>query len=121
MDTSTRLGRLPLLPRDQAGPVFREPWQAQAFATVVELIDTGQITQKEWAGRLATALREAESRGEYDTGERYYEHWLKALEDLVVERNMARIEDLDSERETIRANDHHRREEQRGHPHEHPD
>jgi hypothetical protein len=30
--TSDRLSVLPRLPRDTGGPVFAEPWQAQAFA-----------------------------------------------------------------------------------------
>ena len=70
------LADLPLLPRDDDGPVFAEPWQAQAFAVVVELTDRGLLTREEWAERLGAALAEAEARGETDTGERYYDHWL---------------------------------------------
>src|SRR5258708_1891156 len=32
-----RLASLPRLPRDDGGPVFAEPWQAQAFALAVKL------------------------------------------------------------------------------------
>src|SRR5580704_4117380 len=32
---SERLASLPHLPRDEGGPVFAEPWQAQAFAMAV--------------------------------------------------------------------------------------
>jgi nitrile hydratase accessory protein len=119
MDASSTLLSLPLLPRDEEGPVFAEPWQAQAFATVVDLIESGQLTEKEWAARLGGVFREAEAQGEFDTGARYYEHWLTALERLVVEKEMTGWEALAEERETIRANDHHRREEQLGHEHEH--
>ena len=62
-ERSARLSDLPLLPRDDDGPVFREPWQAQAVAVVVELIESGKITRVEWASRLGAAFREAESRG----------------------------------------------------------
>ena len=31
------LAALPLLPRDEQGPVFVEPWQAQVFGVVVQL------------------------------------------------------------------------------------
>ncbi len=31
---------LPALPRDHEGPVFAEPWQAQAFAMAVRLHET---------------------------------------------------------------------------------
>jgi len=82
-----RLADLPFLPRAAEGPVFAAPWQAQAFAAVVELIRSGEITRKEWAGRLGAVFAEAESRGEVDTGFRYYEHWLTALERLAVEKN----------------------------------
>lgn len=119
MATSDTLARLPLLPRNDEGPVFQEPWQAQAFATVVELIESGTLTQQEWADRLGATFREAEARGEQHTGERYYEYWLTALERLVVERDLTGWEALKEERETIRANDHHRREDQRGHNHSH--
>ena len=112
MPDSNDLADLPLLPRDDEGPVFAEPWQAQAFAVVVELTEAGTITREEWAERLDAALKEAEERGEYDTGERYYDHWLTALERVVVDKNLAGPEDLAKEGESIRAHDHHNREHQ---------
>ena len=119
MDTSNKLADLPLLPRDDAGPVFAEPWQAQAFATVVELIEAGTLTQKEWADRLGATFREAEAGGELHTGERYYEHWVTALEHLAVEKQFTGWGDLATEVETLRAGDDHRREDQLGHDHDH--
>ena len=112
MPESNDLADLPLLPRDEDGPVFAEPWQAQAFAVVVELTEAGTITREEWAECLGAVLKEAEQRGEYDTGERYYDHWLTALERVVVEKNLAGWKDLAKENETIREHDHHRREHQ---------
>ena len=106
------LAALPLLPRDSDGPVFAEPWQAQAFAVVTQLNEAGKLSWKEWAERLGSVLQEAEQRGQVDTGERYYDHWMTALERLVVEKNLTNWDDLADERETIRANDHHRREHQ---------
>jgi nitrile hydratase accessory protein len=112
MPDTNDLADLPLLPRDDDGPVFSEPWQSQAFAVVVELIEAGTITREEWADRLGAVFKEAEARGEYDTGLRYYDHWLTALERVVVEKDLAGWEDLSKEGETIRENDHHRREHQ---------
>lgn len=112
MPDSNDLADLPLLPRDDDGPVFAEPWQAQAFAVVVELTEAGTITREEWAERLGAVLKEAEERGEYDTGERYYDHWLTALERVVVDKNLAGPEDLAKESESIREHDHHNREHQ---------
>ena len=42
---------LPDLPRDADGPVFREPWEAQAFAMAVSLHERGLFTWPEWAPR----------------------------------------------------------------------
>jgi len=82
-----RLATLPRLPRDAGGPVFAEPWQAQAFALAVKLSEQGYFTWKEWAGALATELKAAE-HGEPDDGSRYYQHWLAALERLVTEKGL---------------------------------
>ena len=60
------------------GPVFAEPWQAQAFAMAIKLSEQGHFTWKEWAAELAAELKRAEDRGEPDDGTHYYEHWLAA-------------------------------------------
>jgi hypothetical protein len=52
-----RLAALPPLPRDAGGPVFAEPWQAQAFALAVKLSEHGYFTWKEWASTLADELK----------------------------------------------------------------
>lgn len=78
----------PLL-RDEGGPVFAEPWQAQAFALTVTLSEQGHFTWKEWAAALAHQLQAAADRGEPDDGSRYYEHWLAALEGLVAAKGLA--------------------------------
>jgi len=79
----------PRLPRDGGGPVFAEPWQAQAFALAVKLSEQGHFTWKEWAAALADELQSAAQRGEPDDGSRYYEHWLAALERLVTAKGLA--------------------------------
>jgi nitrile hydratase accessory protein len=79
---------LPAIPRDADGPVFREPWEAQAFAMAVELHQGGHFTWAEWADRLAAEIRAAGERGEPDLGDTYYQHWLAALERLVTDRGL---------------------------------
>jgi nitrile hydratase accessory protein len=86
---SDKLAALPQLPRDEGGPVFAEPWQAQAFALAVKLSEQGHFTWKEWAAMLAGELKAAADRGEPDDGSRYYEHWLAALERLVAEKGLS--------------------------------
>jgi nitrile hydratase accessory protein len=78
-----QLASLPSLLRDEGGPVFAEPWQAQAFALAVRLAAQGYFTWNEWAGELAAELKGAADRGSPDDGSHYYEHWLAALERLV--------------------------------------
>jgi nitrile hydratase accessory protein len=91
---SDRLSELPPLPRDEGGPVFAEPWQAQAFALAVRLSEQGYFTWKEWAATLADELKGAADRGEPDDGSRYYEHWLAALERLVTSKRLANSAEL---------------------------
>jgi nitrile hydratase accessory protein len=83
-----RLAALPRLPRDTGGPVFAEPWEAQAFALAVRLSEQGHFTWKEWAAALARELKAAADRGEPDDGSRYYQHWLAALERLVASKGL---------------------------------
>jgi nitrile hydratase accessory protein len=83
------LAALPRLPRDAGGPVFAEPWQAQAFALAVKLSEQGHFTWKEWAAALADELKAASHRGEPDDGSHYYEHWLATLERLVAAKGLS--------------------------------
>jgi nitrile hydratase accessory protein len=80
---------LPHLLRNEGGPVFAEPWQAQAFALAVKLSEQGHFTWKEWAAALAHELQAAADSGDPDDGSRYYEHWLAALERLVTAKGLA--------------------------------
>jgi nitrile hydratase accessory protein len=74
------------LPRDAGGPVFAEPWQAQAFALTLTLHEAGAFTWSEWAEALARELKAADPS---DNGSHYYHHWLAALEGLVTAKSLA--------------------------------
>jgi nitrile hydratase accessory protein len=69
--------------------VFAEAWQARAFALVLKLAERGHFTRTEWTNALARQIQEIAARGGVDDGARYYEHWLAALECLVVEKGLA--------------------------------
>ena len=43
-----RIDVLPQLPREKDGPVFAEPWEAQAFALAVRLFEQGHFSWNEW-------------------------------------------------------------------------
>jgi nitrile hydratase accessory protein len=85
---------LPDIPRDAEGPVFREPWEAQAFAMALTLHERGAFTWSEWAAALACEIKHAQAAGDPDTGETYYRHWLATLESLVAAKGIATSETL---------------------------
>ena len=66
---------VPGVPRDEDGPVFREPWEARAFAMALALHEAGVFTWKEWAETLGAQIKRAQAAGDPDTGETYYRHW----------------------------------------------
>lgn len=79
---------VPSIPRDDDGPVFRAPWEAQAFAMALSLHDRGVFTWTEWAAALADEIKRAQAAGDPDTGETYYLHWLATLEHLVAAKGV---------------------------------
>ena len=80
---------VPSIPRDGQDPVFREPWEAQAFSMALALHQRGVFTWPEWAAALADEIKRAQAAGDPDTGETYYRHWLATLERLVAEKGIA--------------------------------
>jgi nitrile hydratase accessory protein len=83
---------LPGLPLDGDEPVFREPWEAQAFALAVRLSAQGAFTWAEWARALSRQL----ARDPGDDGSRYYHHWVAALEALTADRGLADADELET-------------------------
>ena len=80
---------VPGVPCDTDGPVFREPWEAQAFAIALALHERGLFTWPEWAATLGEEIKRAQAAGDPDTGETYYHHWLATLERLVATKGVA--------------------------------
>ena len=117
--TMPALDTLPTLPRDGDGPVFRAPWEAEAFALAVSLHARGVFTWTRWAAALADELAQARDAGRPDAGDRYYVHWLAALEKLVAEAALADPAELRARAiaiEAARARDH-----DHDHDHDHDD
>jgi nitrile hydratase accessory protein len=85
---------VPGVPCDAEGPVFREPWEAQAFAMALALHARGLFTWPEWATALAAEIKRAQAAGDPDTGETYYRHWLAALERIVADKGVADAQTL---------------------------
>ncbi|HEY3920094.1 MAG TPA: nitrile hydratase accessory protein [Stellaceae bacterium] len=80
---------VPGLPVDSDGPVFRAPWEAQAFAMAVALRERGLFTATEWAETLGAEIKRAQAGGDPDTGATYYRHWLAALERIVAAKQLS--------------------------------
>jgi len=87
--------QLPESFRRDGEAVFAEPWQAQAFALAVGLIEAGRIRWDEWAETLGDEISHAAEHGIADDGSGYYELWLRALERLVHAKGLVRAEELD--------------------------
>ena len=77
---------IPGIPRDAAGPVFRAPWEAHAFAMAVALYQKGLFAWPEWSAMLGEEIKKAQASGDPDSGETYYLHWLSTLERMVAEK-----------------------------------
>src|SRR6516162_9889085 len=82
------------IPRDREGPVFREPWEAQAFALALALQARGLFTWSEWATSLGEEIKRAQAAGDLDTGETYYQHWLATLERMVANKGLSDLATL---------------------------
>ena len=81
------------LPLSVDAPVFAEPWQAEAFAMTVALHDKGLFSWGEWAQALSAQVKKP---GAAVDGHDYYEHWLAALESLLVSKGLTAKADVDA-------------------------
>jgi nitrile hydratase accessory protein len=82
------------VPQPDDTPVFREPWEAQAFAIVVALHQQGLFSWSEWSQALSSQIAAAQTTQIPDNGETYYQHWLTALEALVAAKGLSSPEEL---------------------------
>jgi nitrile hydratase accessory protein len=85
---------------DTDEPIFEEPWQAKAFAIVLMLHERGLYTWSEWTDLLSARIVTAEAAGDVDKG--YYHHWLGALEDMLVAKEVIVASEAERWREAWR-------------------
>ena len=83
---------LPGQPHDSDGPVFREPWEAQAFAMAVTLESQGIFTWSLWTKTIGVIIAADDHPDNFGT--RYYDYWLEALEKLVADNTLISSEHL---------------------------
>ena len=84
----------PSQPQDDNGPIFNEPWEAQAFALVLALHKAGKFSWSEWANYLSEEIKLAQQTGDLDLGDTYYQHWLRALEKITVTKALTTSKDI---------------------------
>ena len=65
-------GRAPVPAPDE--PVFKEPWEAEAFALAVSLQERELFTWGEWALALGDEIKRAQAAGDPDTGATLFGH-----------------------------------------------
>ena len=94
LEARAALAALPEIPRDDGGPVFRAPWEAQAFALALALHEKGVFAWTEFAAALGAEIARAEAAGDDRGADAYYVHWLAALERLVAEKGVVGRESL---------------------------
>lgn len=102
------LKTLPGQPGDHEGPVFREPWEASAFAIVVKLSEAGHFTWPEWVECLSTEIKKFETRHHHEhdhdhihgheggAGIEYYHQWFAAMEKMLAIKNILDLQALDA-------------------------
>jgi nitrile hydratase accessory protein len=86
--TSTGDLALPGLMGDEAGHTFDAPWEAQAFALVVQLSKTGHFGWNEWVRVFSQEIARSPARAGESENDTYYRQWLDALERIVVEKRL---------------------------------
>jgi nitrile hydratase accessory protein len=104
-DIAKRVASLPAgldIPHDADGPVFVEPWEARAFAMVVDLNQQGRFTWKDFQSLLVEEIGNSEREG---LGRPYYLNWLFAAERLFEKLGLADRDEVDAEVERLRPED----------------
>ncbi len=96
-------------PRRNGELVFEAPWESRAFGVAIALHDVGAIDYEVFRSRLIDEIG-AHARGRgvgEDDG--YYERWLDALEQVLLDQQIVSAAELDARATIIahaRDNDH---------------
>lgn len=70
------------LPNKSGEPVFRDSWEAEAYAMGNILVREGLVSRGQWMNQMADAIQKAQAAGDADHGDTYYSHWCTALESV---------------------------------------
>lgn len=82
--------------------IFKEPWEARAFAVAVALSEAGYFRWAEFQQSLIDEIGAAEAAGDAAlTGTDYYNHWLNALTRLLATKQIVGAAELEAKIATI--------------------
>lgn len=75
-------------PRSNGELVFAEPWQSRAFGMAMSLTEAGAFTWDEFRERLIHQISSWESNAVPGECYSYYDCWVAALEQVVVDKEL---------------------------------
>ena len=86
--TKLNYSYLPYIKENKNGSVFLAPWQGQLFAITVHMSDVGYFTWNEFTTIFAKYLKLGASSkiSEINLANKYYNCWLDALEELIINK-----------------------------------
>lgn len=85
------------LPRQSGELVFQDPWEGEAFAMAVALCEQGHYPWSHFRDHLVAQIAAAEEKELLpESSPTYYEHWLAALETLLIEKQILLKEKIDT-------------------------
>jgi nitrile hydratase accessory protein len=90
------------LPRDEDGPVFDQPWQAQAFSIALQLHKAGVFSWPQWVQVLSDEIRAAPAQAGEPANDAYWRQWMAALERITASSGLVGPEDLEERSEAWR-------------------
>jgi len=78
------------IPRRNGEPVFNEPWESRVFGAAVALCEQGLFEWDEFRERLIAEIASADAQATDSARPplAYYEHFLAALERLLVDKGV---------------------------------
>ena len=85
------------IPRRNGEPVFNEPWESRIFGAAVALCERGLFEWDEFRERLIAEIGSADAQAGASARSptAYYEHFLSALERVLVDKGICAGEEID--------------------------
>jgi nitrile hydratase accessory protein len=96
------------IPRRNGEPVFNEPWESRIFGAAVALCEQGLFEWDEFRERLIAeiASADAEAQASAQPPRAYYEHFLSALERLLIDKGICASREIDQHEIAETADEH---------------